>query len=132
MLRQRKYSHLGLSDINIKSGTDDKDTYRKMLNQIPRLTDAGATGVIKLFPTLDSLFRGYEACADQAERNAMVYSATVSGKDCWHLKSCAEFLSLSQVSHTGDGKKSDRVLNNVLATRVAEVFWGREPEKIVY
>jgi hypothetical protein len=67
--------------MSIKTGTDAKDTYRKMLAELNLVSDARADAVIKQRPTLRSLFEAYEAEPNPARRAAMLSGGVVCPTD---------------------------------------------------
>ncbi|KAF9504743.1 hypothetical protein BS47DRAFT_1354803 [Hydnum rufescens UP504] len=100
-------SHLPFCPVmSIKTGTDAKDTYRKMLAELNLVSDARADAVIKQRPTLRSLFEAYEAEPNPARRAAM--------------------LSSGVVDHNIDGSKSGKILNIGLSSKVAAAFWNAD------
>lgn len=63
---------LGTSEDKVVSGKDLEDTYLKMLASLPRVTDAIAKGIASEYPTIRSLYEGYERCCDERERKEML------------------------------------------------------------
>lgn len=60
------------------SGTDNKDTYSKMLQQLKLITEPRAKAVLSMRPTLRSLFEAYEDEPDEEQRALMLRDAVVS------------------------------------------------------
>ncbi|KAJ7639488.1 hypothetical protein FB45DRAFT_1055588 [Roridomyces roridus] len=92
------------------SGTTQWDTMVKMLDQVHRVTRAGAEGIVDEFQTLARLFEAYEQ--DPVGRDDLV-------KDC---------IVKSRV----DGARNTRPLGKALSKRVGTVMYGKDPLKVVY
>ncbi|KAF8306457.1 hypothetical protein DL93DRAFT_214704 [Clavulina sp. PMI_390] len=97
-------SHLPFCPVmSIKTGHDNADTYRKMLERLNLITTSKAEAVMALRPTLRSLFEGYEAEEDADRR--------------------AEQLKDAVVDFRKDGARSGKILNVGISSKVATAFW---------
>ncbi|EJT98144.1 hypothetical protein DACRYDRAFT_18224 [Dacryopinax primogenitus] len=62
-------SHLpNIGDTNIDAGANSRDTWYKMLLQVPRMTESAAQGIMKEYPTFHSLMSTYQLAGWQGER----------------------------------------------------------------
>jgi hypothetical protein len=79
--RRIKKSHAqtlgGISTEKIVSGTGEEDTYLKMLGSIKGLTRSIAEGIGRVYPSIRSLYEGYEKAGGDKERCEMLVGALV-------------------------------------------------------
>ncbi|KZS98877.1 hypothetical protein SISNIDRAFT_492226 [Sistotremastrum niveocremeum HHB9708] len=96
----------------ITTGIDPNDTFKKMLSQIPMITESAAAGIAEERHTLNTLFEAFEACATDRERSELLFN--------------------TEIRYNKDGTSSKRgALKGVLAARVATVMWGEDPLRVV-
>ncbi|KAJ7133311.1 hypothetical protein C8R44DRAFT_730487 [Mycena epipterygia] len=88
-------------------GTSLRDTWEKMLEQVHRVTHAGALGIAEVFPTANSLFEGYAEARDARARDLLVMNCTVG--------------------HRADGAASPRPIGQALSQVVGTVMYGTDP-----
>ncbi|SJL00152.1 uncharacterized protein ARMOST_03464 [Armillaria ostoyae] len=93
----------------IESGKTYKETWNRMLRQIPGVTFSGAQGILEHYPTASSLFRKY------AENPA---AGELLLQDC-------------MVRERADGVQNARRLNKALSTRVHTVMCGQDELEVV-
>ncbi|GAA5887731.1 hypothetical protein JCM3774_006865 [Rhodotorula dairenensis] len=98
---------LGTSEDKVVSGKDLEDTYLKMLASLPRVTDAIAKGIASEYPTVRSLYEGYERCRDERERKEMLVGI---GK-----------------GHNLNGTTTHRAIGKDMSAYIYRVFWSRDP-----
>ncbi|TKA57454.1 hypothetical protein B0A53_00683 [Rhodotorula sp. CCFEE 5036] len=105
-----KHSHiamLGTSEDKVVSGKDLQDTYIKMLASLPRVTEAIAKGIVAEYPTVRSLYEGYERCRDERERKEMLVGI---GK-----------------GHNLNGTSTHRAIGKDMSAYIYRVLWSRDP-----
>lgn len=67
-----------MSTDKIASGTGDEDTYIKMLSSIKGSTTSMAEGIGRIYPSIRSLYEGYEQAGGDRECCEMLIGALVS------------------------------------------------------
>ncbi|KAJ7133305.1 hypothetical protein C8R44DRAFT_772155 [Mycena epipterygia] len=101
-------SHLPFcADTRQPTGTSLRDTWEKMLEQVHRVTHAGALGIAETFPTANSLFEGYAEARDARARDLLVMNCTVG--------------------HRADGAARPRPIGQALSQVVGTVMYGTDP-----
>ncbi|KAK0483387.1 hypothetical protein IW261DRAFT_1561216 [Armillaria novae-zelandiae] len=93
----------------IESGKTLKETWNRVLRQIPGVTFSGAQGILEHYPTVSSLFRKY------AENPA---AGELLLQDC-------------MVRERVDGMQNARRLNKAVSTRVHAVMCGQDELEVV-
>lgn len=93
-----------------KSGSDPKDTYLKMLQEIQLCTPAIANSVAWAYPTLQSLHKAYQ------RKNA----------------SDGEVLLASLEVERSTLRQRDRKINRLMARKIFTLFTSDDPEQILY
>ncbi|KAJ7639507.1 hypothetical protein FB45DRAFT_1024232 [Roridomyces roridus] len=94
------------------SGTTQWDTMVKMLDQVHRVTRAGAEAIVDEFQTLARLFEAYEKEDSAAGRDDLLKDRVVKSRV--------------------DGVRNTRPLGKALSKRVGTVMHGKDPLKVVY
>ncbi|KAK0228308.1 hypothetical protein IW262DRAFT_1479277 [Armillaria fumosa] len=93
----------------IESGKTLKETWNRMLRQIPGVTFSGAQGILEHYPTVSSLFRKY---AENLAPGELLL------QDC-------------MVRERADGMQNARRLNKAISTRVHAVMCGQDELEVV-
>ncbi|KAK4514259.1 putative cell survival pathways protein [Mucor velutinosus] len=93
-----------------KSGSDPKDTYLKMLQEIQLCTPAIADSVAWAYPTLQSLHRAYQ------RKNA----------------SDGELLLAALEVERSALRQRDRKINRLMSRKIYTIFTSDDPEQILY
>ncbi|KAF7312011.1 ERCC4 domain-containing protein [Mycena indigotica] len=107
-------SHLRFcSNTDQRSGKSPMDTWRLMIEQVHRMTESGAEGIVEQFPTPRSLFEAYERAANQPARDNMVADCAVERRK------------------DGQQRVRNNRIGNALSSVVGTVLWDRDPLTLV-
>lgn len=89
----------------MKTGEDPTDTFVKMLQEMIRVTQAVAWGIVSEYPTVQQLVKGFEEHGPLALENC---------------RKCAN----------GNGAFQDKKIGPAISRRVYNIFMGEDPDDL--
>ncbi|KAJ1679140.1 hypothetical protein EV182_002652 [Spiromyces aspiralis] len=113
---------MSMEAAKLRSGTDARDTWAKMLTQIPRVTPLVAKAIVNTYPTLRSLLDAWRRCIGSDSTGAR---GEVEGWDR------ATRILADIVVDRGQGAHLNKPVGEVLSRRIFMVFTERDAEWVI-
>ncbi|PVU93035.1 hypothetical protein BB561_003489 [Smittium simulii] len=121
---------LNISSSVIKNGVGHKDTFNKMLEQIPKVTSLVARSITNTYPSIESLYRGWEQLAKTISmENPKYQNSTTENIKKLQLELQKDMLSSLMVNN-GRGF-GERPIGSAISRIVYNFFNALDPHEYV-